>query len=335
MLPRPVPARTASLVARRPPPCAVSTRSASPASLWPWSPRAPSRRATGPRRPPASEPSSAAGTTQATGTSAAAGGAEGLPRPAHVMVAIFENEDLSAIVGSAEAPYLTELAASGANFTDAHGETHPSQPNYLALFSGSTQGVTDDSCPVHLTGRTWPPSCWLPAETFVGLLRGPAPAGLHRVPERRVRAQAQPVGRTSATSPPRSTSRSARCPPTTPTCPPSPSSSPTCATTCTTAASPPATPGSASTSRAYVEWAQDAQQPADRHLRRGQRRPRTTTSPRSSSGRGRGRPAATSASTTTTCCAPWRTCTACRRSARRPAHRPSPGSGRRPDLPGP
>ena len=25
--------------------------------------------------------------------------------------------------------------------------THPSQPNYLALFSGGTQGVTDDSCP--------------------------------------------------------------------------------------------------------------------------------------------------------------------------------------------
>jgi hypothetical protein len=25
--------------------------------------------------------------------------------------------------------------------------THPSEPNYLALFSGSTQGVTDDSCP--------------------------------------------------------------------------------------------------------------------------------------------------------------------------------------------
>ena len=104
--------------------------------------------------PSASEPSSAAGTTHATGTPSSGGGAEGLPRPEHVVVAIFENEDLSAIVGAAEAPYLTELAASGANFTDAHGETHPSQPNYLALFSGSTQGVTDDSCPVQLTSET-------------------------------------------------------------------------------------------------------------------------------------------------------------------------------------
>lgn len=31
--------------------------------------------------------------------------------------------------------------------TDSHGVTHPSEPNYLAIFSGSTQGVTDDSCP--------------------------------------------------------------------------------------------------------------------------------------------------------------------------------------------
>jgi acid phosphatase len=39
-----------------------------------------------------------------------------------------------------------------ANFTDAHAETHPSQPNYIALFSGSTQGVTDNSCPLRLRG---------------------------------------------------------------------------------------------------------------------------------------------------------------------------------------
>ncbi|MBO0876745.1 MAG: acid phosphatase, partial [Pseudonocardia sp.] len=32
----------------------------------------------------------------------------------------------------------------------AHGEAHPSQPNYIALFSGSTHGVTDDSCPRNL-----------------------------------------------------------------------------------------------------------------------------------------------------------------------------------------
>ena len=199
--------------------------------------------------PSGSEPSSAAGTTRATGTSTAADGAEGLPRPAHVMVAIFENEDLSAIVGSAEAPYLTELAASGANFTDAHGETHPSQPNYLALFSGSTQGVTDDSCPRQLTSDE-------PGRPAAGrgrdvrrVLGGPALAGLHRVPERQVRAQAQPVGQLPAISRPRSTSRSARCPPTSPTCPRSPSSSPNLCNDMHDCGVAPATPGPGSTSR--------------------------------------------------------------------------------------
>jgi phosphatidylinositol-3-phosphatase len=32
-------------------------------------------------------------------------------------------------------------------FTQSFAVAHPSQPNYLALFSGSTQGVTNDSCP--------------------------------------------------------------------------------------------------------------------------------------------------------------------------------------------
>ncbi|TMM34101.1 MAG: hypothetical protein E6F99_22665 [Actinobacteria bacterium] len=32
-------------------------------------------------------------------------------------------------------------------FSQSFAVAHPSEPNYLALFSGSTQGVTDDSCP--------------------------------------------------------------------------------------------------------------------------------------------------------------------------------------------
>jgi acid phosphatase len=70
-----------------------------------------------------------------------------VPTPEHVLVVVFENEDAAAVVGAPDAPYLTSLAATGATFTDSHGVTHPSQPNYLALFSGSTQGITDDSCP--------------------------------------------------------------------------------------------------------------------------------------------------------------------------------------------
>jgi len=73
---------------------------------------------------------------------------------------VFENEDPGDVVGSPDAPYLTSLAATGAQFTDAHGETHPSQPNYLALFSGSVHGVDGNQC---LDG--------LPEENLGGQLR--------------------------------------------------------------------------------------------------------------------------------------------------------------------
>ena len=47
--------------------------------------------------------------------------------------------------------------------TGFFAETHPSQPNYLAMFSGDTQGVgvTDDSLSAHVQRaqprRTGPP----------------------------------------------------------------------------------------------------------------------------------------------------------------------------------
>jgi acid phosphatase len=69
-----------------------------------------------------------------------------LPRPAHVVVVIEENHSFDEIIGSPAAPYLNSLARQGALLTDASAVSHPSQPNYLALFSGSDQGVTDDSC---------------------------------------------------------------------------------------------------------------------------------------------------------------------------------------------
>jgi acid phosphatase len=85
-------------------------------------------------------------------TTASASSTSGLPAPAHVLVVVFENKDEQSVIGSAQAPYLTALAQQGAAFSDAHGVTHPSEPNYLALFSGSTQGITDDSCPHTFSG---------------------------------------------------------------------------------------------------------------------------------------------------------------------------------------
>jgi hypothetical protein len=87
----------------------------------------------------------------------------------------FENEDAADVVGPGEAPCLTSLAESGATFTDAHAITHPSQPNYLALFSGFTHGVEEAREP----GHALPPGQRAPHRQ---LLRHVAeqPAHLHR-----------------------------------------------------------------------------------------------------------------------------------------------------------
>jgi phosphatidylinositol-3-phosphatase len=107
----------------------------------------------------------------ASGRSSAASGstsASGLPRPDHVVVVIFENHGAGSVIGAAKAPYLNLLAASGATLKDAHGIRHPSQPNYLALFSGSTQGVKDDACPLTFRGPNLAAQLHAAGYTFTG-----------------------------------------------------------------------------------------------------------------------------------------------------------------------
>jgi acid phosphatase len=69
-----------------------------------------------------------------------------IPKPDHVVIIVEENHSYNAIIGSQNAPYINQLAKEGALFTQSFAVTHPSQPNYLALFSGSTQGVAGDEC---------------------------------------------------------------------------------------------------------------------------------------------------------------------------------------------
>ena len=75
-----------------------------------------------------------------------------VPRPDHVVIVIEENKSYEQINGNQNAPYINLLAGNGALFTQSFGVTHPSQPNYLALFSGSTHGITSDDCPLPLSG---------------------------------------------------------------------------------------------------------------------------------------------------------------------------------------
>jgi phospholipase C len=78
--------------------------------------------------------------------------------PDHIVVVIFENHSYADIIGNAAAPNFTALAAAGANFlasptdptgatTGSHALRHPSQPNYLEFYSGSSQGTVQDGRP--------------------------------------------------------------------------------------------------------------------------------------------------------------------------------------------
>jgi len=78
--------------------------------------------------------------------------AERLPRPDHVVVVIEENRGYSQIMNMEHlASTINALAQRGMLFTQSYGVSHPSQPNYLALFSGSTQNVNSDACPYSFT----------------------------------------------------------------------------------------------------------------------------------------------------------------------------------------
>ena len=62
-----------------------------------------------------------------------------------VVIVIEENQSYSTIIGNPAAPYTNSLANHGALFTTSYGTEHPSQPNYLDLFTGSDQNVSDDN----------------------------------------------------------------------------------------------------------------------------------------------------------------------------------------------
>ena len=76
-----------------------------------------------------------------------------LPRPDHIVIVVEENKSFSQIIGNADAPYINALAKRGVLFTNSYGVTHPSQPNYLALFTGSTRGIGSNACPLELQGE--------------------------------------------------------------------------------------------------------------------------------------------------------------------------------------
>lgn len=92
-----------------------------------------------------------------------------LPGIDHVVIIVEENHPSSSIIGNAAAPYINKLAAANALATNYQAVAHPSLPNYLALTSGTTAGITNDCTPgagcmarvpavtesIEHSGRTW------------------------------------------------------------------------------------------------------------------------------------------------------------------------------------
>ncbi|GAA4102364.1 alkaline phosphatase family protein [Mucilaginibacter panaciglaebae] len=74
----------------------------------------------------------------------------------HIIIVMEENHGFDEVIGSTNAPYITQLAQDGALFTNSHGVTHPSQPNYLALYAGGVQGVIGDESLEKVTPYTTP-----------------------------------------------------------------------------------------------------------------------------------------------------------------------------------
>ncbi len=71
--------------------------------------------------------------------------------PGHIVVIVMENHEYDSVMNAgSDASYLRSLAADSVSLSHVYAITHPSLPNYLALTSGSTQGVTSDcvSCVV-------------------------------------------------------------------------------------------------------------------------------------------------------------------------------------------
>jgi len=89
-----------------------------------------------------------------------------VPDFTHVVLVVFENHEASSIAGNPDAPTFNALARRYATLTHYTAVAHPSLPNYLALVSGSTHGITSDctDCVVgarsladtlDVAGKTW------------------------------------------------------------------------------------------------------------------------------------------------------------------------------------
>jgi hypothetical protein len=67
-----------------------------------------------------------------------------VPKFDHIAMIILENKDYGAVIGNSKMPYFNMLAQKYVLLSKYYAVTHPSLPNYIALVSGGTQGITTD-----------------------------------------------------------------------------------------------------------------------------------------------------------------------------------------------
>jgi len=139
---------------------------------------------------------SAASTAVALSASHPCVGAAVPARWQHVVWIVMENKAAGDVLEAPSAPGETALAHACASASDYRAHTHPSLPNYLAFWSGSTNGVTDDaihdlagpslSSQLAAAGRSWriyaqdyPAGGCNTAGAYTGGVDGPGVAGTY------------------------------------------------------------------------------------------------------------------------------------------------------------
>ena len=65
----------------------------------------------------------------------------------HVVIIVMENKAASRILGAEDAPFFNRLAKDHALAANYHAVARPSLPDYLALTSGTTAGITGNCDP--------------------------------------------------------------------------------------------------------------------------------------------------------------------------------------------
>ena len=129
---------------------------------------------------PTLDPPQSASPTPGAIQPAAPAARNGIPNFGHIVLIMLENRDYTSATDGQQMPQLAGLAQQNVLLSNYYAVSHPSLPNYMALMSGSTQGLTSDctNCfvnqpnladEIEASGRTWKAYLeGLPSPCFVG-----------------------------------------------------------------------------------------------------------------------------------------------------------------------